>query len=321
MTLLEMLIQFKIEYDSIRSNIFKDFLKQEIVNLLNKAMFQRIDFSCLNKDYESIQELITEKELKCYLENENKTFSLLPANYYKDINSNSAIKTNCTEKSKLYKNENLYYCIVGLNNTSNSFVDYAINYEDSIKDYEFLLANYYPTGITNQRKYEIIDIIQNYFNKETTVQCYWENFYTFNIQNSFIFTSVNDFSINLTTDGVQSNLESSLLSFTKIDDTANAVVSDRKRNEYEINDLSKNSLGKTSKNSVLTTIKGNRIVSYEDATFSVVSKVLTFVRKPKMLNYEVNIGCELSVILQREIVSMAAKEAKMISEQTKNNKI
>jgi hypothetical protein len=158
----------------------------------------------------------------------------------------------------------------------------------------FDINNYYTT-IPSKRKDELIPYILNDLNTNSNVQCYWETREdyknnTFRIISNSLITVV-----EVTVNGVKTGYAPTIIN--RVTETINGIELESKNRLYKhdiIYDVQDFSFAKTTERSPVCTINEGKLFVQTNDSFAVSSALLTYIRKPRLLNFELGITPDIN---------------------------
>lgn len=326
------------EKDRILNDCQLEYVKRIIDNSLNA---EKSGFEEDQKRYSDISSLKRSASLNLYRDTVDKVFTVLPEDYYIYINSNTNHYYNCNIVNVSTTAINIYggHVLFTTDNTTNSnkynnfnIVIYDCNGNES---FIFRLSNHYNKQFLNKdSKFEIINITLDIINNNDTypINIYWEKYNNLYIPNNFIII-IKDGEYIIPKGCIKyntivctySNIEDDINNF----DTINPIMIYDKysyiNNESspirlvkseEVKKLNSTHFGKTIHTSPLCTISNNKLYIYHNNTFYPNSLDLEYIKKPRPMNINTGINCELNEVCQTEIVSLAIQklQARVIAE-------
>ena len=106
---------------------------------------------------------------------------------------------------------------------------------------------------------------------------------------------------------------------------ANTRKSNRLTNSEVIDNVLDYPFSKTRYNSVVSTLRKGKVQVYHDSTFLINSVILEFIRKPRKVNINLNISCDLNPNVHEKVIDLAVErtaailQAGNLKELMKNN--
>ena len=326
------------EKDRILNDCQLEYVKRIIDNSLNA---EKSGFEEDQKRYSDISSLKRSASLNLYRDTVDKVFTVLPEDYYIYINSNTNHYYNCNTNTILTNTFNVYggNILFPIDETSNvnKYPNFRIVINDSNGDetYEFILSNFYTKNFLNKdSKFEVInttlDIINN--DDNSPIKIYWEKYNNMYIPNNFIiilkdgkyvtspgyvkYETVYCFYSNMVSYVNTFDIITPIEVFTRYNYTNNESNPVRLVKSEEVKKLNSTYFGKTIHTSPLCTISNNRLYVYHNNTFYPNSLDLEYIKKPRHMNINTGINCELNEVCQTEIVSLAIQklQARVIAE-------
>ena len=314
MLVQEMHVQFDSRLQRMNSNAFDIFYPAEKDILLNYAQNKLIRITLppnevnrkqqgsqiTTKRYDDLQTLVTKKTIPMVILEQYVLSGVLPYDFFDFITASSLLTDNCKG--------------VDLTTKANATLEYS----DATPDLVLAQVSDYPkfpTLSANNEKFLISNFaIYETNRKATEVKVYWEKFGSIYKPNNFIFVST---STNL--DKILMNVKGAL--------TAEGVFSDLNAEQYSaltgtmarketrliesqfIYSFLANPYQTTAADSPITELTDNQILFHHTANFATDSLEVVYYRKPKLINYFLDVSCELHEGRHDKIIDIAVEAA------------
>jgi len=337
MLVQEMHVQFDSRLQRMNSNAFDIFYPSEKDILLNYAQnkFIRITLPSNEKNriaegsqtttkrYDDLQTLVTKKTIPMVILEQYVLSGVLPYDFFDFITANSLLTDNCKGVDlSTTANANLHIaCLPFIDDVAvtDLYSDFKWTLEyNEIPDLVLAQVSDYPKFPTlgaNNEKFLISNFaIYETNRKSTEVKVYWEKFGSIYKPNNFIFISTNtnlekivmNVKGGLTAEGIFSNLNdtqySALIGITAKKETRlieSQFVYSFLANPYQT----------TAADSPITELTDNRILFHHTANFATDSLEVVYYRKPKLINYFLDVSCELHEGRHDKIIDIAVEAA------------
>jgi hypothetical protein len=338
MLVQEMHVQFDSRLQRMNSNAFDIFYPAEKDILLNYAQNKLIRITLppnevnrkqqgsqiTTKRYDDLQTLVTKKTIPMVILEQYVLSGVLPYDFFDFITASSLLTDNCKGVDLTTKaNANLHIAYlpfiddVAVTDLYSDF-KWTLEYSDATPDLVLAQVSDYPkfpTLSANNEKFLISNFaIYETNRKATEVKVYWEKFGSIYKPNNFIFVST---STNL--DKILMNVKGAL--------TAEGVFSDLNAEQYSaltgtmarketrliesqfIYSFLANPYQTTAADSPITELTDNQILFHHTANFATDSLEVVYYRKPKLINYFLDVSCELHEGRHDKIIDIAVEAA------------
>ncbi len=280
-----------------------------------KTNIKREGYEDTQKRYDDLRELKRSKELTTY-DIDNKVFSILPVDYYKRISVGANVIYSKNELPSASNIDNYYYSILPFpdykgKHTSDIYRDFTISViADSNKETLFNINDFPNISklYSSDAKFMIINLVLEHIRD---IEVYWETWNNVYKANSFIFVRKDQSAHYRLSykdiDGVISNNHST--SYNKYPDKKGILRPvDLFSSEDEFNTLTNPYYQKNKHLHPGSYIENSRIMVYNGDNFIIPGIVLTYLKKPRLINLKANQSCELSI--NREIIDLAIQKLK-----------
>lgn len=350
MTIQEVHVHLDLICQELNSNIYRNLLPEEKDIILDKAQIRFIrevttpesnklqqGFEYTQGRYDDIEELLETKVLPSYRFNgggdlNESVFSILPVNYLRLTRIRSRVKDLCGVSyidTVTTVNEDINYILFELDDDAsigNKFNVFTIvlNGTNLGSQTIFNIENYsnYSAGLSsNEEKFIlvrlILDKVNEYFkDNQIDYSLYWESFDRLFKPNQFILVVDDDIiDLDVTIGEDITTYSPDTLTFAKItnDLTEDLVSTHRLVKSNDIWKMLETSFHTTIPRSPLSEIENSRLISYHQKKFIIGDTIIQYVRKPKIIDINLNQGFEVNPNVHDKVIDIAAR---MISSYT-----
>ena len=340
MTVSDMHIHLDLLCQELNSNIYSNLQPEEKDIILNKATIRFIrevttpqsnkleeGFEYTQARYDDVEELLTPAVLPSYKYTDagnfnEAVFSVLPQDYLRLVRIRSLVKDLCGasyDTSVEVTSTTIPYFLVDFSKLTGLFSTFVIKMTRSaatttifnIDDYSI-----YSSGFTeNSEKFVLIPVIleklkEKFESLGYNYQVYYEHYDNIYKPNNFIFVAdslVTEFKFE---EG--ENISASVNKTTVLDKITNSFTNfgNATHRLVKSNDaikLLETSFGTTIPKSPISEIENTRLISYHQKKFIIGNVIIQYIRKPRLININLNIGCELNDNIHDKIVDIAAR--------------
>jgi hypothetical protein len=338
MLVQEMHVQFDSRLQRMNSNAFDIFYPSEKDILLNYAQNKFIrntlppnernrvsqGSQITTKRYDDLQTLVTKRTIPLVILEQFVLSGVLPYDFFDFITANSVLTESC-------KGVDLDTTInAGLHIAYLPFVDdaavsnlydafrWTLEYSDATPSVILAQISDYPKFpilSANNEKFLISNFAIYETNRKTTdVKVYWEKYGEIYKPNNFIFVSnagnldriVMDISGGVTEEAVFSGLTET--QYANL--IGNVVKKETRLIESQlIYSFLANPYQTTAADSPITELTDNRILFHHTANFAADALEVVYYRKPKLINYYLDVSCEIHEGRHDKIVDIAVEAA------------
>lgn len=338
MLVQEMHVQFDSRLQRMNSNAFDIFYPAEKDILLNYAQNKFIrntlppnernrvkpGSQITTKRYDDLQTLVTKRTIPLVILEEFVLSGVLPYDFFDFITANSTLTDNCNgvdlSTTSAAGLSIAYVPFVDDGALSNLYSDFmwTLEYSDATPNVVLAqISDYpkFPTLSANDEKFLISNFAIYETNRKTTdVKVYWEKFGSIYKPNNFIFVSL---ATNL--DKVFMNVKGPLtaegtfsaLTDTKYSNLVGTVVKKETRliESALVYSFLANPYQTTAADSPITELTDNRILFHHTGNFAADALEVVYYRKPKLINYFLDVSCELHEARHDKIIDIAVEAA------------
>lgn len=352
---IHLLIDFYLQ--EINSNIYgnvepeeKDFIfNLTVLKFIRDIMNPKLNrsqegFEYTKARYDALKQLKRTVELPVYKSTGNFVYTLLPSDYFKNINSASKIVTFCnaaiTTDTTVTKNIvkfSLREIISDIDSSSATAIsdefyrgfNLRLDSIDSVggsPGFSFNLDNYYPLGFEDEHlRYILLNLLFEEINKTDEYKCYWD-FYNGEYNNATLIIE-SDTAFNLTT--FYEEISSSSLNQTVSEDSEEVVFNayayeysgeyrlkaNRLLGDEEFETLSDSPFAKSNINSPISRIEQD-FLFVELPENSMISLIqLKYIKKPKLINLFLNRNTDIGT----DVLDIIAKRTAETLSRIKSN--
>lgn len=286
-------------------------------------------------DLEAVQETLT---LPVYKRDSESMFAILPYNYLLSDVDNSLVAWDCNDVTFTPTPETLYYCIVPLKaggTTTPFYQGFKIEITDLSANtttiFDIAIDAQLATGLnTNEEKFYLANLVIEKLNTIPGIECRWERWNDIFSNESFIIITkdpvtgvpVNNTSITITYfSGTTETINFTSKVETKYVNTISKTKysPNRLTRSEDIRSALDDSFHATTYESPVSRIQKGKIIVYHSKRFILNSLELEYIRKPRKVNIDLGISCELDSAIHEEIVSLTAQKVMAVL-QAKNYK-
>lgn len=325
MTVQEIHIAIQMGLQKIGSYQYDDFQKEEIDLAFNikqeEFVRQALSPSNIRPGFETIQSRVDDlrlprgnAKLHAILDGETKVYGVLPTDYLYLINDRSGLYYSCA-KDVDYEEDDLYLGAISLSfpdseAEENFYSELKILYSDdsilfNIEDYEF-------EGLdSKEEKYLLLRTILDKLrsiptsttNPTPKYNVYWEEFGSYYKKNTFFITSFSGVgTLKIIIDGADPVESENFLpeeagsinyKVASSEDSYKEVPNRLLKTEELFNILN-HSFGRTSDVSPISNLENDKIIVYRNNFFVPKEINISYIRRPRNINYNLGISCELS---------------------------
>lgn len=334
MTVKEMHIQFDTEYQYIASESYGNFEGGELDLLINNCTLDYINnildppesntrvkndfkFQVNQRQVDRIKELLVIAERPVYKNDIETGYCTLPFDYKNLVADSSYVKNNCDGLTISETNVTEYYSIIPFKDSINTtpFIDFKITVDEGDKIPTFDNADYYTSGIANERKFELISRILEELNSKSTVQCFWESYGNIYKRNSFIIVSLLNFTVDVIDNSITTTYTaiSTTLVSQSFTNATSAKQTNRLISTEDLTDIQGYTFSKSIPTSPVSyLIKDKLYILYNKF---VVEKVqIHYIKTPRLISLELGINSELSDTNAKEVVQLAVRKAQAMTD-------
>lgn len=284
-----------------------------------KTNYRREGYEESVKRTDDLRELkvTTPVALRTYNYDSSTVFTILPHDYLHHISSSSEVYYNC--KTLSYTNNNFTdkYVVLDFPKDSAVGTKYAsfkieVTYATPTTATIYTLHSALTSFTNGDSKFEIINHVLEEVNKSSDYRIYWENYDNIYIKNSFIIISIGAkvlLSGKLSYTGYTAHtataISSRVLTYNttsgstsyKPNDIVSSLVNDTMFENYYFN--------KNRHLRPIAWIEDSRLYIHTDSNYKIVNQMLTYIKKPRLINYKLGQTCELS--FNNEIINIATR--------------
>tara|TARA_R100000655_G_scaffold2992_6_gene11249 strand:- start:9940 stop:11016 length:1077 start_codon:yes stop_codon:yes gene_type:complete len=336
MLVQEMHVQFDSRLQRMNSNAFDIFYPAEKDILLNYAQNKFIRVTLppnennkkvegsqkATKRYDDLQTLVTKKSQKMYILEDNVLFSVLPYDFFDFITANTSLKENCNGVTTTSSTANLYIAYLPFVDdvaTTSLYSDFkwTLTYNDGSSLILAQLSDYpkFPTLSANDEKFLISNFaIYENNRKSNNVKVYWEKYGDIYKPNNFIFVSSAD-NLNKIVMNVKGAL-SAETSFASLNYSYYSTITGTLAKKETrlvptqfVQSFIANPFQSTGSDSPITELTDNRILLHHNSKFATDHIEIVYYRKPKLINYYLDVSCELHEARHDKIIDIAVEAA------------
>lgn len=324
-TVEELHIGIKQGLQKVDSNKYDELLPQQLDWFINKTIVDYVREQCNSdnpKRYEDIEELFNEKQMVVFKDTiYNRVYSLLPQNYFEMVDDNSIIVKGCDDNIITPSTITKYITKVQFDNYDEDlYKNFKIVQTKVTGNVElFNLDNYdsLGEGINDLvEKFLLINLILETINESfPDIECYYEYYNGTYYHNQFIFISESVYT------GIQfqylGNTNTQLIDIPNItyninsfSSTSQSIIPNRLTKQKDIYNLINHPFGKSSAKSPISSIINKKLFVYLNKGFNIQGTKITYVRKPRIVNYYLNRMTDLKpeihqMIIDRTVVNIA----------------
>lgn len=331
-TALEIHIEINQGLQRIASNVYDQFLPEEIDWIFNKIQNRFIEsnvrpdkegngrFEINEVALDDIQPIvILNKEIITFREKENVCYAILPPEYQYLLNDRSGVLSNCSDSFTFDTTDKLEYIgqLTFTNSTKVSSNYYStfnifINGETifNIQDYDISVG----LSTVNQ-KFVIINLVLEVLTF-TGYNIYWERYRDIYKKDTFIFVSDSTMTGSITIDSVTNSLTISDNTYKIFNNTMEMESPNRLTKTNILPDVLYNNVyTKTIPRSPVSSMATDKLyVNYTEKRFIVNRVFIDYVRKPTNLSLILNKSCELPESAVRKICDLVVEYMKNLIE-------
>tara|TARA_R110002096_G_scaffold517_4_gene3024 strand:- start:3201 stop:4277 length:1077 start_codon:yes stop_codon:yes gene_type:complete len=336
MLVQEMHVQFDSRLQRMNSNAFDIFYPAEKDILLNYAQNKFIRITLppnennkkvegsqkATKRYDDLQTLITKQTNIMYVLESNVLFSVLPYDFFDFITANTNLKEDCNGVTTTSSTANLYIAYLPFVDdvaATSLYSDFkwTLWYNDSSSLILAQISDYpkFPTLSANDEKFLISNFAIYENNRQSTnVKVYWEKYGELYKPNNFIFVSEAN---NL--DKIVMNVKGALTaeaSFASLNYTSYSVITGTSAKKetrliptQHVQSFIANPFQSTGSDSPITELTNNRILLHHNANFATDNLEIVYYRKPKLINFYLDVSCEIHEARHDKIIDIAVEAA------------
>lgn len=358
MTPREMHIELDVRLQYMNSNR-KDTVRAEVKDMvINQSILEVVDNRLPSKSiqpgkqgleantilYEDLKELTKFASLTTYVDStiSNSLYGVLPVDYYHLKSDRSTVRYDCngiTFPSTSSTTESVYilpfpdYTVAGI-----KYVSFSIKFNGILGTiYSYISHSLY----TRDAKFQIVNEVLDYVNKiktfsngatppsNATFEVYWEYYDNVFYQDSFIFkviTAASAMSTAILTysgyAGVATALTTISRDYYNYSFGTTSEYPNRLTASDMVHDVNRDYYSKTVHDSPISTLDLQRIRVIINSQFIIQNIKIEYIKKPRMINYSMNISSELCYKLQNEVINVAARKVKaMVNDPSYKNVI
>lgn len=338
MTAREMHIALDIHLQKMDSNKFGNIRKEEKDLFLNLAVYKFIKtrisrksnkkqegFQETQKRYDDLEELITPGVIPMYKYGKNEVYGTLPHNYYSLVNDRSVVKNYCKEivPIETQTSKNIFIVPIGDAVPASSYQLFASTGGEPKLIFQLSDHAPYTTITAEEEKFLFINMVLEEGNSVDGVEVYYENYGGEYYQDSFIViddtaTQVVSQQVPIVQGGIApvniDTINPTVLTLTSLSSTETVVESGEYPNSLvnkeDLYNRLRHPFGKPKFNTPLSTLQNGEIHVYLNGEFIVDTVNIDYIRKPRLINLDLQQNCELADHTHEEIVALALQRIK-----------
>ena len=337
MLVQEMHVQFDSRLQRMNSNTFDIFYPAEKDILLNYAQNKFIRITLppnennkkvegsqkATKRYDDLQTLVTKQTQKTYVLENNVVFSVLPYDFFDFITANTTLFEDCNGVTTTSTTANLYIAYLPFIDdvaTTDLYSDFKWTLEYNDGSTSLVLADKslytkFPTLSANDEKFLISNFAIYENNRQSNnVKVYWEKYGDIYKPNNFIFVS-SATNLNRIVMNVKGAL-TSVAGFESLNYKHYSVITGTTAKKETrlvptqfVQSFIANPFQTTDSDSPITELTNNRILLHHTAKFATDNIEIIYYRKPKLINYYLDVSCELHEARHDKIIDIAVEAA------------
>ena len=338
MTIQEMHIDFNIQVQRLNSNSLRTYESEEIDMNLNWAIRhfiknrtnvivnpQRRGFEVDEKRLQDMQELVVPVNLECFRDtfDTERMYAYLPDNHFLTVGKRGLVWYDCKNPviDKLISDVSNYKVIKFNITTVVDWTNFIIEEAPAFTNTIFDINNYTDyIDVTDVDLFEFLEVLRKRM-KEQKITVYWENYGVEHEKNTLFFiypSSAGITGLRFTTGvaPVITTITPTDTPYSIWSQTDNVPTNDKPEIEVvrndEIDNLRKSPFGKTKWSYPIATVSDNLFYVYVNDDFYIERLLLTYIRKPMIVNYKLNHHCDLNENFHDEIVNVAARRVASI---------
>jgi hypothetical protein len=307
MTNTELHVDFDVKFNRLSSSIYKKTSPEEIDWYLNEAMYEKIQ-KCLDRklskkgedledtktNVQDIEALFTKKTLPVFKIDSNSGKIILPPDFYHELEASVNVNKACNFVDEVVVNKTVKYFVLPLPSTA--MVTWLINATIDAVSVPILVTADIEGTFPVEENYLLIDRVTQVVNTVGTFSIYWENYNGLYHKNSFIFVyegSGNFTTASSTYNGVVTTptIKTFVLEQIAFTGGTKLVGSRIIKNEIEER-ITKNPFKRSDKQSPAL-LFFNGLLLIKTTNFNINNVVLSYIRKPKRIDYRTNQSIEL----------------------------
>lgn len=277
-----------------------------------KTNFKREGYEDTQKRYDDLRELKRSISLPSY-NIKRGSFSILPVDYYKRVSVGANVIYSKLDLPKPSEKDTYYYSILEFPDNTLGKERY-LNFKIEQGGDTIFSINDFPNISklhSADAKFMIINLVLEHIKD---VDVYWENWNNVYKANCFILVNKETSATYTLSYGVRMPPYSSVsldhsTTYNKYPDNDGTLRPvDLFSSEDEFNTLSNPYYQKNKQLNPSSYIENSRIIVHDGSNFIVPSIILTYLKKPRLINLKADQSCEISV--NREIIDLAIQRLK-----------
>lgn len=307
MTNTELHVDFDVKFNRLSSSIYKKTSPEEKDWYLQEAMIEKIQ-KCIDRklnkkgedledtktNVQDIEALFEKKTLPVFKIDANNGKVILPPDFYHELEASVNVNKACNFVDTAVVNKTVKYFVIQLPSTT--FTTWLINATiDAVSTPILVTADIEGTFPVDEN-FLLIDRLTQAVNKAGVFSIYWENYNGLYHKNSFIFVYEGTGNFTAVTSiyngvSVSPTIKTFVLEQIVFTGDTKLVGSRIIKNEIEER-ITKNPFKRSDKQSPAL-LFFNGLLLIKTTNFNINNVVLSYIRKPKRIDYRINQSVEL----------------------------
>lgn len=330
MIILEQVIEVRQATQNIAANTRRKFLDDEIIWLLNKNQERFIQSKIKSKqdgsggfefdqlDADAIRPiLVSSYPLNYYLTADGYTAEL-PDDYSYLLSDDSRTFLLCgtTQGTTSRQETNL---VIPFPLTTKGSAPYYTSFSlvigattVTLADIKAYYGSSFPGFSSKEERFTLIPIVLWYLRNALGITVYWEQYLNKKSPGAMIFPNVNAGSLQIDTGGVVNGTTFSS-TFNTYSSTSGVWAANRLTRTNKLSTLLRTAFYKPSNQSPVSSVDGNKLTIYGDASFIVTGVRVDYVRKPRLMSLLLNQDCELPSEFHQAICDLTVEYIKKLT--------